>query len=357
MESNNTVTQAILEIQEPFTQVCIGETKESVIREGLDNLGDSFFECICDATFAPQNAQHICHLEKTQNIWYELKWSPSFPLEKRAGFNYTNGLHSIAHCATGQSISLNIGVVFAVLEQVRLGMRSKSAFFIDSPFIDSPDTDVYMIENESNLLIGVNGEIGCGKSTVVDYLSSERGFTEYMFAQPLKEVAVCLGFEPRQVFGTQEEKLEVNEFWGITGRQFLQVFGSEVCRDYVPKVLPQMKFNGLTMWVRLFEKFKQEHANVNLAVSDVRFEDESNTIKGYGGIVVRIVRSGKAVVPTQAQPPSVQTHKSETQASRINPNVIIHNDRDLETLYKKLDLLIEFIRRGMVTPTTLSLNI
>ena len=352
MESNNTITQAIPEIQEPATQVCIDEAKESVILEGLETLERSFTTCLCDATFAPQNAQHICHLETTQDLWYELKWSPSFPLEKRAGFNYTNGLYSIAHCATGQSISLHIGVVFAVLEQVRLGMRSKSAFFIGFP-----NPDVYMIENESNLLIGVNGEIGCGKSTVVDYLSSKHGFTEYMFAQPLKEVAVCLGFEPRQVFGTQEEKLEVIEFWGITGRQFLQVFGSEVCRDYVPKVLPQMKFNGLTMWVRLFEKFKQEHANANIAVSDVRFEDESNTIKKYGGIVVRIVRSGKAVVPTQAQPPSVQTHKSETQASRINPNVIIHNDRDLETLYNKLDLLIEFIRRGMVTPTTLSLNI
>ena len=344
-------SKPIPELQEPIL-VRFDETKESITIEELETLGTSFTTHLCETTFAPQSAQHICHLEKTQDGYVELKWSPSFSFEKRVGFNYTNGLRSVAQYTSDQSVVSSLGVVFAALEQVRLGMRSTTVFFIGFP-----NTDVYMIENEPNLLLGVNGEIGCGKSTVVDYLSSKHGFTEYMFAQPLKEVAVCLGFEPKQVFGTQEEKLEVNEFWEITGRQFLQVFGSEVCRDYVPKVLPQMKLNGLTMWVRLFEKFKQEHANVNLAVSDVRFEDESNTIKKYGGIVIRIVRSGQASTPAQSQPHAVQTHKSETQASRIYPNVIIHNDRDLETLYKKLDLLVEFIRRGIITSTTFSLNI
>lgn len=187
------------------------------------------------------------------------------------------------------------------------------------------------------ILIGITGEIGCGKSTAVNYLKSKYGFTEYMFAKPLKDIAVTLGFEEHQVYGTQEQKLEVNNFWGISGREFLQKFGSEVCRDYVPKILPNMKFNDCTMWVRLFEKYYSESKSERVAVSDVRFEDESKKIKELGGIIIRINRPKKQV----SQNTEHLVHKSELQADKIVPDITIENDGSLKNLYNKLDKVMK----------------
>jgi hypothetical protein len=308
--------------------------------EEINTLSHSFIKHLCETDKAPKNAQLICQIGKTSKDGVEFKWAKDF--------NNSIKLHAFYGYINSKSSVMSFSAIFAALECVRTHINANTVFVVGSP-----EYSIYMIENEPKILLGVTGEIGCGKSTVVDYLTKKYEFIEYMFAKPLKEVAVCLGFEPHQVFGTQEQKLEINEFWGITGRQFLQVFGSEVCRDFVPKALPQMKFNGLTMWARLFEKFYDKHPNINLAVSDVRFADESQTIKNRNGIIIKIVRNVQNSSPSN----SVQEHMSETQASLINPNVIIHNDQDLPTLYKKLDRLIEFIRCGVVTSSTVSFNI
>jgi hypothetical protein len=188
------------------------------------------------------------------------------------------------------------------------------------------------------VLIGINGEIGCGKSTACEFLQKQYGFTEYMFAKPLKDIAVILGFEPSQVFGTQEQKLEVNQFWGVSGRKFLQIFGSEVCRDFVPTVL-NMNFNGNTMWVRLFEKYYANNANKSIVVSDLRFEDESNAIKKLDGYVIRIERDCHK---------STELHKSELQADKIKPHVIIKNNGSLLSFQFNLIKVIEMINNGSI---------
>lgn len=209
-----------------------------------------------------------------------------------------------------------------------------------------------------SLLIGINGEIGSGKSTLTDYLVRAHGMAEYAFAKPLKDIAVTLGFQPHQVFGTQEEKLETNEFWGISGRKFLQVFGSEVCRDYVPTVLPDMQFNDVTMWVRLFEKFRMDHPNVNTVVSDVRFADESQKIKQLGGYIIRVVRPTQEVTNmsdesnvaacTTIDEAEAKQHKSELQAASIKPNIVIRNDGSFGQLFERLETALSYIRMGML---------
>lgn len=322
--------------------------EEAVPRDepSLDYL--SVTSRVYQTQFAPKNALHFATSTTTPDFKCCFRWESGLPLERRATLAFPAELSRIVESKDSETVIIRARHLVELMECVRLGLKANSIFRVDK----TPVHEFYMIENEPNMLLGINGEIGCGKSTVVEYISRKYKFVEYMFAQPLKEVAMCLGFTYDQVYGTQEQKLEVNEFWGITGRNFLQVFGSEVCRDYVPKVLPQMRFNGLTMWVRLFEKYLAEHPNINVAVSDVRFQDESQTIKKYNGIVARIVRPNRV-----ASPAAVQTHKSETQANVIKPNVIINNDRDLETLYKKLDLMVDFIQRGIITASTLELTI
>ena len=194
------------------------------------------------------------------------------------------------------------------------------------------------------MLIGINGEIGCGKSTATKYLEAKYGMTEYMFAGPLKAIAIAMGFEHHQIYGTQEQKLEINKFWGISGRRFLQVFGSEVCRDFLPTVLPQMA-SDRGVWIKLFQKFYSENSEKHIVVSDVRFGDESAALRELSGYVVRIVRpmATSAVTSAASSVSSTAVHKSETQADNIHPYAVIINDGTLEDLYVKLDQVVENI--------------
>lgn len=263
------------------------------------------------------------------------------------------------------------------------------------------------------VLLGITGKIGSGKSTVTEYLKSRYNMLEYMFAGPLKKIAIALGFEEHQTYGTQEQKLEVNKFWGISGRKFLQVFGSEVCRDYLPKVLPDMNLNNSTLWVRLFEKFYEDMLlakKKSIVCSDVRFEDESNSIKARGGIVIGIERpdpvvatnstltddntsiddtttlrindtedgdvevdsadvtdvdaisvevDAKTTITTTANPSQPTnltnlthlTHQSEMQADLVKPHFIIVNDGSLADLYNKIDVVYGYLTADLNLPT------
>ncbi len=328
----------------------------AVLEVGFDNsaivpAGCNLVKNMLPVQFPPTNAVHVATFQQKINDNTRFEWRDGTTHEQRMAFTYEHGLDRIAKHANRTNIYMPAAAVYPVLEYVRAGMKAIAVFLVKGP--TAGIADIYMIQNEPAILLGVNGEIGCGKSTVVEYLESKHGFREYMFAMPLKQMAVSAGFEPHQVFGTQEQKLEINEFWGISGREFLQVFGSEVCRDQLPRALPKMKFNGLTLWVRLFEKFLATQLSKNIAVSDVRFADESQTIKKHNGLVVRIVRPGVQ----NNQPVAVQKHVSETQATMIAPNVILTNNGTLEILYKKLDLLVDLIRRGFITSNTRELNL
>lgn len=185
----------------------------------------------------------------------------------------------------------------------------------------------------TDMLIMITGYIKSGKSTTSNILQ-KYGFVEKSFAKPLKEIGKILGFSEEQVNGTQEQKLEADEFWGISGRNFLQVFGSEVCRDHVPKVLPKMNMNGLTLWARLMERNILK--NKRLVISDGRFPDEAELVKRYNGIIIRLHRN------VEDSSSEVKSHKSETQIDEIIPDYIIDNNGTLEDLENKLlDILIK----------------
>ena len=181
--------------------------------------------------------------------------------------------------------------------------------------------------------LGITGKIGSGKSTVAIYLVKNKGFVEYSMAGPLKKIGEIFHFTPSQLYGTQEQKLEINEHWGVSGRHFLQKFGTEICRDALPKVIPEMKLGGHAVWVRLFEIERLKNPEVNYVVSDVRFLDEAESIKNLGGKIIRVDRNS---IEKKGQE---HTHVSELEQDRIQEDTFIANDSNLETLYKRLDNL------------------
>lgn len=168
------------------------------------------------------------------------------------------------------------------------------------------------------MIIGITGKIGSGKSTISKYIVENYGYTEYAFASPLKEIAKIFGFTDKQLYGTQEDKLEKNEFWGISAREFLQKVGTDLFRENFSKVVPRC---GKNVWCELFKLHYQTHPG-NYIFSDVRFLNEANLIKELGGIIIRVKRSSVFHSKNKEE----TRHESELEMDTINSDLTIDND-------------------------------
>lgn len=114
----------------------------------------------------------------------------------------------------------------------------------------------------------------------------------YSFADNLKAVCTELfNIPPECVYGTDEQKNQIQDhlLWEnistnrtgkMTAREFMQHFGSDVCRKvYQP------------IWVKsCLNKIKREDSGLAI-IADVRFPNEVKAIEDAGGIVVRLTRS------------------------------------------------------------------
>lgn len=118
----------------------------------------------------------------------------------------------------------------------------------------------------------------------------------------------------------------VDPRWGFSPRWALQRLGTEGIRNSI----------GDGVWIRaaklrverLFERNKQ-HSNVlagqleGVVISDVRFPNEADAIREWGGQVWRVVRPGM---------PLVEAHVSETAMDDYVVDHVIPNDGTLEDL-------------------------
>jgi len=179
-------------------------------------------------------------------------------------------------------------------------------------------------------LICIIGNIGVGKSTVAE-IFKQNEYVELTFADPVKQIGLILGFEQEELYGSQEKKLKLNDFWGVSGREFMQKFATNIMRNELPKHI-NMNMDNKTVWVRLCQKkinnlLKQ---NKKVIVSDGRFPDEINMIKEMGGIIIKIVRNNNYDIH----------HESESYISKLNADIIIDNNGNIDELNKKISLII-----------------
>lgn len=138
-------------------------------------------------------------------------------------------------------------------------------------------------------IIGLAGKARSGKNTMADYLTKKYGYIQVSFAGALKNATRAIfGFSEEQVNGSLKEVMD--PLWGFTPRYALQKLGTEGVRNIF----------GADTWVRALKvSIKQDLAAamqneaepiLRFVVTDVRFPNEADAIKDWGGKVWRLTR-------------------------------------------------------------------
>lgn len=169
----------------------------------------------------------------------------------------------------------------------------------------------------SNIFLFLNGPAGSGKDTLASHLVEKHGFTRFAFADSVREVALTLNpYVPTNdkgnviyvrlkelvdAYGWEDAKRNVSEV-----RRLLQVIGTEVGRD----ILPKRKRGGETVWFTLMcqkiDKYAKNFTEYDPAqgkyarvvITDCRFTDELNLCARLNtSLVVGLVRVEREGLP------------------------------------------------------------
>lgn len=158
-------------------------------------------------------------------------------------------------------------------------------------------------------VIGIVGTARSGKSELAQALAGE-GFARVRFADPLKNMLYALGLRLEEIEGAlKEEPCEL--LGGRTPRYAMQTTGKEWGRDLIDSQI----------WLRAWMRTASKHAHV--VAEDVRFQNEVDTIRSLGGIIIRVSRPG--IMPRA-------DHVSEALIvdPSLNPEIELINDGSLE---------------------------
>ena len=151
------------------------------------------------------------------------------------------------------------------------------------------------------MIIGITGRAQNGKDSVGRVLVRSYGFKRYAFADALKSMALVL--DPIVHITEDYDFVRLSEMiedrgWEETKqmyevRRFIQVLGTEAVRDHL----------GEDAWVlALLKQINQDYQwtfaddgisstpDGNIVVTDVRFPNEVEAIKDWGGYMWRVVR-------------------------------------------------------------------
>jgi len=176
------------------------------------------------------------------------------------------------------------------------------------------------------MIIGITGNKQSGKDTSANYFIKKHNFIKLSFAQPLKEICkVLFDFNEEQVNGSKKE--EIDEFWKVTPRSIMQFLGTEIFRNEISKIIPNIKEN---FWTKIMEQKILNNNNKHIVIPDVRFSNEVDLIRKFNGIIIQIHRNTGII----------DFHSSETELNKIIPDYIIENNDTIDELYKKLKYII-----------------
>ena len=193
-------------------------------------------------------------------------------------------------------------------------------------------------------LIGIHGHAGVGKDTAANFIcNTYKNHYIESFAGPLKEAASIAFGIPLENFHDKDLKEETDENWGVSPRAIAQFMGTEMFRDTIHKLMPELKYS---FWIaRMNQRLKGRFIPEGLAeyddddtivIPDVRFQDEYDWILSEGGIIIHITRdghNGNVGISNHPSESSINLHNSER-------TYICVNNYSLNELYKTISNIL-----------------
>ena len=168
-------------------------------------------------------------------------------------------------------------------------------------------------------IIGLVGYKGSGKDLFADYLVDKYGYEKISVAEPLKKACAILFSLEDKYFQDQDLKEQVITEWGMSPRQMMQIVGTDLLRNRLYQ----------DFWVRHFRLRIQQSiqkGSTKIVCPDIRFQNEADVVKQYGGLNVYIDRFAKRK----------DTHASETLD--IHPlDLSITNKSTVADFYSMID--------------------
>ena len=166
------------------------------------------------------------------------------------------------------------------------------------------------------MLVAINGYAGAGKDEVGKlFVKHAPTFRVKKFAGKLKEIATILTGIPTIHFESQKFKDSNLSGWDMSVRELLQRLGTESIRDGLH---PKAWVNALMADYMMGD---------NWVITDMRFQNEYDTIVSYGGYTIQVYRAGVR---------AINNHSSEEGITKGCFDYIIDNSGTLEELEEKV---------------------
>ena len=198
-------------------------------------------------------------------------------------------------------------------------------------------------------IIALTGSAGAGKDTAADILVTHCGFTKLAFADALRAEVQAAFNVPAELLTDRSEKelpTELLAYMACTDMGYVGAMARhELKHDEVltwrwlttpqsPRKTLQRwgtqyrRAQRVTYWLDLLrERIHQLHAldgRTRFVITDCRFPNEGDMVRGMGGVVWQVVRDGL--------PDVEQGHASATDGSKLDPSVVIYNSGSLHNL-------------------------
>lgn len=131
-------------------------------------------------------------------------------------------------------------------------------------------------------LVGIAGKAGSGKSTAAQVLM-DAGWKRIKFADPLKNMLRALGLSEDHIEGDLKT-VPCDMLGGRTPRHAMQTLGTEWGRNLIAP----------TLWIDAARSDIKAalSAGHRVVVDDLRFDNEADTIRALGGVVLGLERAG-----------------------------------------------------------------
>ena len=168
-----------------------------------------------------------------------------------------------------------------------------------------------------NKLIALTGTAFSGKSTIAKELT-RYGYTRKKMSQTLKNMLLQIPGVTEEMTEGSLKEIPQKVLGGKTPRYAMQSLGTEWGRDTIFRRI------WLESWKRSIEGISK------VVVEDLRFPNEAELIRELGGEIWRVTRLTSAI----------GDHKSEVEMRQINPDVVIKNDGDLNSLHHTLTEIV-----------------